>query len=268
MFKIRRSSDNKDKTVEIDLLSLVSVALIVLMGVFLIFGIFGFVKQYLKISKFEVSGLTVYETAELAGAAGIRKGDRLYLINTDKAEEQILSKCTYLESVRVKRIFPNKIRFEVESREPMWYLEISGDYYILDSNFRVLEETKNAEKINGSSIAKLTLPSPNNVIVGQTITFGETEAQTEKTKEIMRTLLLSRIYPRLSKIDIENRFDIYLEVDGMFSVTLGGYENLDVKLQTLYRLLEETDTAGAVGGEISIISSGESGAIRLNYGNT
>lgn len=268
MFKISRSSDNKEKTVEIDVFALVSVALIVMMGVFLILGLFGFFKQFLKISKFEISGVTVYETSELAGAAGIKKGDRLYRVDTKKAEERILGSCTYLESVRVERVFPNKIRFEVESRDPMWYLEISGDYYILDSSFRVLEETKNSDTVKSSSMAKLTLPSPNNVIVGQIITYGESQGETDKTNEIVGTLLLSKIYPRLSLIDIDNRFDIHLEVDGMFSVTLGSYENLEIKLKTLHRLLEETDLTGAVGGEISITSSGDNGAIRLNYGNS
>jgi cell division septal protein FtsQ len=40
----------------------------------------------------------------------------LYLIDTDAVErENVLSKCPYLEKVEIESVFPNKIRFRVES---------------------------------------------------------------------------------------------------------------------------------------------------------
>ncbi len=267
MRRIGRSSDKKEKTIVIDVLSIVSVLIIVLMSVLLLFGIFDFVKQYMKVAKFELSGIGIYEASELAGAAGIKKGDRLYGIDIEEAKEQILSRYIYIESVEIKRVFPNKVRFVIESRTPSWYLEISGDYYILDSSLRVLEQTKNIDMIRNAGITRLSIPSPNNVIEGEIITFGNSDGEREQTERIMNAVLLSQIKPRLTSLDIENRFDIHLEIDGKFQADIGRYENIEVKLKTIYKTLEdqESEARKAIGGSISITSSGDECAIRFRY---
>lgn len=267
MLKFGRSEDNNEKTIEIDLLSLLSVCIIVIMGVLLLFGAFNFFKQFLSVSKFDVSGISSYEALELAGTAGIKKGDRLYGFDKKEAEQRLLDSYVYIDDVEIKRIFPNKVRFVVEERVPVWYLEISGDYYILDGEMRVLEETKDIERIKRGNICKLSLPSPNNVIEGEIISYGKNDVEKSLVDDIVRIIVASDIRPRLSYVDIENIFNINFQIDGKLDADIGPYDNLEVKLVTIFKALmaQKEDAERAISGNISITGTGDACAIRFKY---
>ncbi len=277
MRKGKRSSDKqREVTVEIDMLTVVSVALIIVMGVILLFSIIDFFKGFIGVRKFEVVGECPYLASEVAAGAGIKKGDKLYRLDKNEAEKAILLNCPYIEKVDIKTSFPNKIKFEVECYEPIWYIEISGDFYVLDEKLRVLEETRNKERLYDSGITSLTLPNVKTAMVGETLVFGSSEVETEATLKIMETILSSPIRDMMSGADIDNRYDIHFEfdalpdgteLDGRFLVNVGGYSKLEAKLEYIVRALIKENLEGAVGGTIDVSESGDRVSIRPIYVN-
>ena len=277
MQKGKRPTDKrKEITVEIDILTVVSVALIVLMGVLLLFTLIDFCRDFIGVKYFEIEGECPYAAGELAVGGGIDKGDKIYRIDTGKAEKEIVANCPYIEKVNIKRSFPNKIIFEVECYEPIWYVEISGDFYVLDEELRVLEETRNEERLYKWGVTALTLPNVKNAMVGEKIVFGSSEVETEATLEIMKTILASPIIEMLSGVDIDNRYDIHFELDsvtgeeklsGRFLVSVGGYSRLEAKLEYIVRALLEENLEGVSGGTIDVSENGERVSIRPEYLN-
>ncbi len=275
MRKGKRSSDKRrELTVEIDILTVVSVALIIVMGVLLLFTILDFFRGFIGVKNFEVVGDCPYFAGEIAEGANIKKGDKLYRLDKKKAEEAILLNCPYIEKVDIKTSFPNKIKFEVECYEPIWYIEISEDFYVLDENLRVLEETRNKERLYDSEISSLTLPNVKKAIVGQELIFGSSEVETEATLEIMETILESPIRPMMSGADIDNRYDIHFEFDsltgytkleGRFSVSVGGYSKLATKLDYIARAIEKENLQNVGGGTINVSEDGDKVSIRPEY---
>ena len=273
--KKRPTDKHKEVTVEIDVLTVVSVALIILLGVLLLFTVVDFLRGFLEVKRFEIVGDDPpYLAGEVAESAGIEKGDKLYRIDRSRAEKEIIKNCAYIEKVNIKRSFPNKVKFVVECYEPIWYIEISGDFYVLDENLRVLEETKNEQRLYDSDITKLTLPNVKKAIVGEEIVFGSSEVETEATIEIMKTILSSPIRNMLSSADIDNRYDIHFELDsltgedkleGRFFVSVGGYSRLDAKLDYIARALEKENLEGVSGGTIDVSENGEKVSIRPEY---
>ena len=270
----RQSNDRKELTVEIDILTVVSVALIVLMGVLLLFSIVGFFRDFLGVKYFEIEGECPYAAGELAVGAGIDKKDKLYRIDKNKAEKEIIRNCPYVEKVNIKTSFPNKIIFEVECYEPVWYIEISGDYYVLDKELRVLEETTNKERLYEWGVTSLTLPNVKKAMLGEEIVFGSSEVETETTLEIMKTILDSPVRDMLSGVDIDNRYDIHFEfdslggedkLDGRFFVSVGGYSKLEAKLEYIVRALEKENLEGVSGGFIDVSENGDKVSIRPEY---
>ena len=273
--KKRPSDKHKDVTVEIDVLTVVSVALIILLGVLLLFTVVDFLRGFLEVKKFEIVGDDPpYLAGEVAEGAGIEKGDNLYRIDRSRAEKEIIKNCAYIEKVDIRRSFPNKIKFVVECYEPIWYIEISGDFYVLDENLRVLEETKNEQRLYESDITKLTLPSVKKAIVGEEIVFGGSDVETEATLEIMQTILSSPIRGMMSSADIDNRYDIHFEFDsveentklsGKFVVSVGGYSKLETKLEYIARAIAKESFENVGGGTINVSEDGDKVSIRPEY---
>lgn len=274
---------SKEITVEIDILPLISVALIILMGVSLLLVTWNFLKSFIGVSGFEIVGECPYEASELAAGADIKKGDRLYRINKDKVEKDILLNCNYIKSVKVKKGLLGKVKFVVESYEPLWYLEISGDYYVLDGELRVLEETKNRDRLYNEDLISLTLPNVKRAIVGENLVFGSGEGEIDITFEIMNKIISSPAFLMVSGADIDNRYDIhfefdrllcssaegidYIDIDGIFDVNIGGYQKLDAKLEYIVRAMLDENLEGAHKGTIDVSDGGEKISIRPVYVN-
>ncbi len=261
----------------IDTRIIISVILLVLMGFFTLLSIFNASQIFLRVRKFEIVGECPYEASELAAGADIARGERLYSLDKKKTSQTLLENCAYLESAEIKTSFPNKIKFIVKSYVPVWYIEISGDFYVIDSDLNVLEETKNEARLCEAGIIKLTLPHVKTAIVNKKLTFGNGEEEVKATLEVMESILSSEVLFMISKADISNRYDIHFEfdeipidettrkLDGVFKVSVGGYSKLDAKLEYILKALMREDLENVSGGSIDISDGGEKVSIRPSY---
>lgn len=264
MKKHRRTSD-VSVSVEVDVNKLIAFSAIAVMSILLFLSVFFYLRQFMRVSRFEVSGDSPYEKSELIVASGINVGDKLYGADYKDIEKKMMSECPYLEKINVTGCFPNKVKFSVESVIPAWYIEISGDYYALDSSLKVLEETKNGDKFVNGGICRLTLPNVKSAMLGQTLVYGSSEEEIAATKDIMYTLKSTGLRSRITYADIDNRFDIHLEIDGAYSVSIGTYSSLEVKLKSLENVLASDRMKDAVGGEIDISDSASMISVRPVY---
>ena len=124
------------------ILPIVSYALIVAMGVLCFFSLLAIVQGFMGIRGFEVEGTERFAGSEIAAFAGIKRGDPLYDLDEKAVKANILENCAYVESVRLEPDMLGRLCFVIKEREPVWYIKISGDCYVLDRELRVLEETK------------------------------------------------------------------------------------------------------------------------------
>ncbi len=280
--KERRANNKREKTVEIDIFSLVCISLVVLMGVLLLFVSLNFVKKFVSARSFETVGDSTYEASELASASGIAIGDKIFRMDIQAAEEKLLHDCPYLETVEIKRSIFGKVKFVVECYEPIWYIEISGDCYVLDGELRVLEETTERERLYQSELIYLTLPHLKSAIVGDTLVFGNSDGEIEETRNIMETILKSDASEMICSADIDNRYDvhfefdkiviseneegkIYREIEDVFTVNVGGYSKLETKLEYVTKAILREDLDGAVGGTVDVSEEGDKVSIRPKY---
>ncbi len=211
--------------------------------------------RFIGIGEFEIEGETDYKLSELVSASGLRTGDRLYEVNSKEAEELLLRGCPYLKSVNVKKKFPNKICFEVEERVLGWYIEISDDYYALDYDMLVLLETYDEEALIERGLTKLVLPELESAMCDYLPEFGrDDEHLISETLKIVDTFRTHEIKERLTYLDLSNRFEIKLTIDGAFDVKIGDMNNIDTKLKTVAEVIETQIDNGYVGGEINMIT--------------
>lgn len=211
--------------------------------------------RFIGVGEFEIKGETDYRLSELISKSGIRAGDMMSSVNERKAEKILLEKCPYLKRVEVKKKFPGKICFVVEERVLGWYLEVSEDYYALDYDLLVLLETYDEESLKERGLTKLVLPEIESVICDKLPEFGHGDEQLiRETLKIIDSFRTSGIKERLTYLDLSNRFEIKLTIDGEFDVKLGDMKDIETKLATVTETIEKALASGFVGGEINMIT--------------
>lgn len=211
--------------------------------------------RFIGVGEFEIKGETDYRLSELISKSGIRTGDMMSSVNERKAEKILLEKCPYLKSVEVKKKFPNKICFVVEERVLGWYLEVSEDYYALDYDLLVLLETYDEESLKERGLTRLVLPEIESAICDRLPEFGHGDEQLiRETLKIIDSFRTSGIKERLTYLDLSNRFEIKLTIDGEFDVKLGDMKDIETKLATVTETIEKALASGFVGGEINMIT--------------
>ena len=245
-----RRKKRVERVIEIDVMKLITALTVLVMSLLLIISLVVFVRGMLKVSRFDVTGDSPYEREEIVNASGIKPGDRLYGIDVDTVEKNIRARCPYVQSVTVKSKFPNRVKIDVTSQTASWYIEIEGDYYALDSDLKVLEETRDNKKFIDGGIARLTLPHIKSAVVGSVLVFGNNDSEVRFANEFMRMAKLTTFKSRLTLVDIENRFDIYIQVDGKVNVYMGSTENASVKMKAVETALKDPRLENCISAEI------------------
>ena len=228
----------------------VRIVLTVLMCICALVTLFIFIRSFLPVTRFELSGVTQYDKAEIIGYSGIKKGDRLYSIDLRSVEMTLLENCAYIEDVEVEREFPNKIVFRIIEKTPHWYIDIAGDYYSLDSNFYVIEEAKTKDKFVNLNVPELILPNLRQLICGELPDFGADETEIKKVLELVVAVQSTKFKTRITLVDIESRFDVNIVVDGKYKVYMGDISNISEKLLAIEKILKSGDLDNFAGAEI------------------
>ena len=250
---MRRSRSKKQKTVtviEVDVRKLIRLIVLIVMSVLTLITLVRFCLRQISVDSFEIEGDTLYQVGELRQIVGVARGDKLYRMDLDEMEEKILAKCFDIKSINIKRKFPNRLIFEVEERKDMWYLEIANDYYVLDEEMLVIEETGNEEMLIQRGITKLTLPNLSSAICGQFPVFGklpgrsdrENEQEITKTCELLDQFQKSALKTGLTSLDLESRFGIRAVWQGSYDIYFGDYHQIDTKILSVWdRIVENKD---------------------------
>lgn len=244
------------RVIVVNVRKLILICATVLLCLLMLVSVFFLIKRFLKVGSFEVKGVSVYATEEIVGASGIKRGDLLYSIDRSAVEQTILEECPYLESVKVRCVFPNKVKIETVGKNAYWYIELSGAKYALDGNLTVIAETGRTE-----GITKLILPNVKSVIVGSVPSFGESETEVKKTLEIIAAIRESPLKKRMTEADLESRWDISIVVDGAFNIYLHDMSDLEAKMLAVEAVLESEKLTGCTGAEIDASDPANVGVI-------
>lgn len=204
-------------------------------------GLIIFVCSFLPVTKVELSGVTDFDKAEIVKLSEIEMGDKLYSVKTDEVEEHLMEVCPKFEKVEVKTKFPNTIVFKVTEKIPMWYIDIADSYYVLDSKLEVIDEVQSKERFVDMGVPELVLPNVKSVMLGELPVFGDPENE-EKTDVESALRFISAVQgttfkARITKVDVSNRFDVMIVVDGKYSVQMGDSNNTEAKLKAVNAIL-------------------------------
>ena len=218
------------------------------------------VLRLLPVSRVEIIDAP-YDRFDMMEIIAIREGkDRWWDVDTTAIEERLIDERQFIKEVKVTKKFPNKIEVRVEeSRNARWYVDISGIKYALDSDLYVIEEIKKTD-----GITKLELPELTGAYERKTPTFGQSETEVKKTLEIIDTVRSSGLRTRITELNVSDRTDIKMVIDGKYRVELGGATDLAGKLIKIEGALNQPEVKNSDGGTLIIYDLSSGVAFREN----
>ncbi len=240
--RMKTAADSKKRILRI--------SVTVLMCAVFALSLFMFIRSFLPVNSFEMLGLTQYDSAHIVTISGIKAGDKLYSADLKKAEDALLEQCHYIEEIHIERKFPDKLVFHIFEKVPSWYIEISGSYYVLDTGLEVVEESMSVESVKGYGVPQLVLPNLRSAVCGNLPEFGEDDTELKRALELISEINASTLKNRITLVDMESRFDVWIVVDSKYKAYLGKTDNVPEKLDAMQTLLKKGALDGYSAAEI------------------
>lgn len=184
-----------------------------------------------------MEGTSFYSMEEIAAAAGIETGDRMYGFFTGAKERAVKAKLPILKNVTIKRSLSGTLTWIVEEHASEFYVEVAGNYYILSrEEYRVLAECDSKERPEAYGLYEISLPAVRVAFLGEILDFGE-EGRTGYLKTLLDTLRESGLYERIDGIRASDPYRIDVILDGQLEISLGSVSDLSLKLENLSRMM-------------------------------
>ncbi|MGN0628499.1 MAG: cell division protein FtsQ/DivIB [Oscillospiraceae bacterium] len=180
-----------------------------------------------NVDRFNIVGNTLYSERELIETTGIEKGDNLFQIDTDYAEDKLYSVYSYIESAEVKRSFPNAVTITITEAVPFAALEEADGYTLLSTGGKVLE--RGLEEVPRGMAAVRGI---------STITSTEDDQKRLELLKRIMTEMHSLNMEGYDFIDLTDTLEITMICDSRIRVELGNELELEYKLQFVNEIVE------------------------------
>lgn len=185
---------------------------------------------FFPIKRINVSGSEIYSKSQIVKASQLTTDDNLFVVSEEKIEGNIRKQLPYVDSVKLKRIFPDAVILTVTDAREYAYYQSGDSYFILSDNGYILkEQTKTPENVfeivTGGIEGK----------VGQKAKY-KNYVQEELVNNLICALNQKEI--NIDKIDVTNILEITIKVEGRFTVVLGTTDYTKEKVAHLSSMIE------------------------------
>ncbi|MDD3570688.1 MAG: FtsQ-type POTRA domain-containing protein [Lachnospiraceae bacterium] len=185
-----------------------------------------------NIKQINITEMKKYSKEEICSMIGVAAGGNLFAYSSQKAKK-ILTANTYVESVQIKKSFPNTINIEINERKVRGYVPYMDSYLYIDEYGRVLE-------IKGS----FTDPLP--VVTGlkfSSFQLGE-KIEAENKDAFDEVVVIAQVMTKYEmldtvvKLDVSNTEKITAYVNKI-EINLGNITNCDEKIRTMAAVVKQ-----------------------------
>ncbi len=176
------------------------------------------------------TGSKLYTSAQIVKASGLGSDDNIFTFSEKEVEESIHKILPYVDTVKISRTLPDSVKLTVtDAKEYESYL-VDGKYYAVSKNGYVLNQYN--EQPEGTF---LTVCEGVSCKIGYKIEFKD-DNSSELVAAIKENLEKEKI--NINSIDVSDKYDIVVGVEGRFEVFLGEESNLKEKIAHLGSMIE------------------------------
>lgn len=250
---IRRQAMKKKKNMKI--------FLIFSLAVFFIFFIIFMYMNFFNIRDVKISGLEgmPYTEEEIILSSGVKKGDNLLSLSSKEVKKKLCDAYPYIKEVDIAKKYPSRLELSLEFYDAAMAIELGEDVFLISSDGKVLG-TANDGQSESSALCFIATPFVLNCIEGRLLEF-KNEDSFKVLTDIYSSFEKSGIARRLTRLDVQDKYNVKAQIDSRFNVTFGTFENSDEKAELLASVMKE-DMWTDVSGEIDV-SDSSTAVVRL-----
>ena len=219
------------------------VAVLVCLAVAVVFVSF-FTPLY-DIKEISVSGNSTISEDVLIRASGIDVGENIFKADIASAKRRI-NKVAYVDSVRVSRILPNKIKISVKEGEVYAYINFIGNYVGIDHNGKIMDIKQQIGDVSKPVVYGVTLTG---FEIGSPVEIENKEAESVLF-EMLDEIKSSEVEDSIRYMDINDFDNITFTLHNKVSVKLGTRDSIRYKIAYLKSVIE--NLGDVTGGVIDI----------------
>ena len=199
---------------------------------------------FFKVKNVTVTGADTYSAWAVREASGISEGDKLLTFSKIRAASQIMANLPYVKGVRIGIKLPDTVNIMIEEESVVYAVKSSdGQWWMMDSDGRVVEQANNAKAATATQLLGVTLEAPavNQKGIATEMTPSETNELGElipvtttgaqrltAALQIFKALESNDIVGEAASVDVTSTEDIIL-----YQVNLGDTSRLDYKIDCM-----------------------------------
>lgn len=208
---------------------------------------------FFRVSSIEIRGNERYSDETILEAAGLRMGSAMLSVSPGRIESNIVHKLSYADTAQVTLYYPNRVVITVSERYPVAAVFVSGDWWLLDKNCRLLEYgtgEKAADTVVISGLGRI------NGTIGDIIKV-ETQDETKLSRlsAVLSAIDDAGLAEEITALSIEDPGNILLTYEKHITVELFSGEGASEKLKLLAEVADMLDVERE--GVVSFGTNGE-----------
>ncbi len=181
-----------------------------------------------NVDRIEIVGNTLYEDHDLTETSGIEKGENLFEVDTEYAENKLYSVYSYIEEVEVKRSFPNAVTITIVEAEPFTVIEEADGYTLVSAGGKVLERGLEEPPYGMMTVRGLS-----------TVTSTEDDQKRMELMKLIVNAMRELNMEGYNFLDLSDTLEITMIYQNRVKVILGNELQLEYKLQFAEKVICE-----------------------------
>jgi len=208
----------------------------------------------IRIDTIAVSGETIYPTAQIISASGLKVGERMLLANRGTAASEICKKLPYVGQAQVLYRPFTGIEIRVSRNTVAYDIKFSGGYAAVDKNMEILETAKDSSKFGG-------IPVIEGVRLGAAVP-GDRIPQDGRQQVLQAQAIMSGLKAnnvnKIVSVDVTDSLQLHANYDGRIDILIGTSSDLSYKLRfAAYLLSDKNDISDTDRGLLDVSQSAE-----------
>ena len=228
-----------------------------------------------KVTDITAAEGSYYSSSAVVASLGVEAGDEMLGFDGSTAIKELRQRLPLLDRVKVRKHLNGTVSVTFTEVEELYYTQHNQNYYIIDAKTHevlcVMAKPDEAQRVGA---VYLGLPECTRVRVGEELSFvvlpyaPETEAPEISTYELetdepekenayvfdfVETLMSSTLSERVVGMELGDRYDLWLMLNGGVRVKVGGMDELERKLSVVDSALSKMAQDGGLSSGLPIL---------------
>lgn len=224
------------------------------LGVYLLSGLW-------KVTEVTAGDGTHYSAAVVLEYADVQAGDEMLGFDASAVVRRLKEGLPLLDTVKVRKHLNGRVTITCTEETDLFYTRHNGNYYIIsEKTHKVLCVSSQPTEARRVGAIYLGIPEATRVRVGEELRFinlpyepdsapqelvtyevetGEPEEEYRYVFDFVETLMGSSLASRVIGMELGDRYDLWLVLDGSIKVRIGNMDELERKLTVTERSLAD-----------------------------